>query len=78
MTDEILHKMEQRKKHKNKNPSEYKILYREIAQDYRGAREKWLKKQFDIEELEKQHKSREMYNKIKDFRNNKRTGTKTS
>ena len=79
ITDEILHKMEQRKKHKNKNPSEYKIIDREIAQNCREAKEKWLQKQCqDIEALEKQHKSKEMYNKIKDLTNNKRNTTQTS
>ena len=60
-------------------PSEYKILDREIAQDCREAKEKWLTKLCQgIEALEKQPKSKEMHIKIKDLTNNERTAAKTS
>ena len=41
MAEDILNKMEQRKKYKN-NHIEYQLLNKEIANDYRKTKEKWL------------------------------------
>ena len=41
MTEDILHKMEQRKKYNN-NHIEYQLLTKEIANDYRKTKEEWL------------------------------------
>ena len=55
MTEDILHKMEQRKKYKNNNHIEYQRSNKEIANDSRKAKEQWLKDQCqEIEKFEKQ------------------------
>ena len=65
MNDEILSKMEQRKNVKNKT-TKYSIINREIVDEYRQAKENWLNEQCEeIESLEKQQKTKEMYDKVK-------------
>ena len=65
MNDEILSKMEQRKNVKNKT-MEYNVINKEIIDECRQAKENWFNKQCeDIENLEKQHKTKEMYDKVK-------------
>ena len=69
MNDEILSKMEQRKNVKNKT-TEYNVINEEIVDECRQAKENWLNEQCEeIESLEKQHKTKEMYNKVKELRN---------
>ena len=69
MTDEVLSKMEQRKNIKNKT-RKCNVINKEIADECRQAKEKWLNEQCEeIESLEKQHKTKEMYDKVKELRN---------
>ena len=42
MTEDILHKMEQRKKYKNNIHIKYQRLNKDIANDGRKAKEQWL------------------------------------
>ena len=73
MNDEILSKMEQRKNAKNKT-TEYNVISKEIVDDYSQAKENWLNEQCEeIESLEKQHKTKVMYDKLKELRNVHRT-----
>ena len=68
MNDKILSKMEQKKNVKNKT-TEYNVLNKEIVDKCRQAKENWLNEQCEeIESLEKQHKAKEMYNKVKELR----------
>ena len=63
MNDEILSKMEQRKNVKNKT-TEYNVINKEIVDECRQAKENWLNECCEeIERLEKQHKTKEMYDK---------------
>ena len=79
MAEDILNKMEQRKKYKNNNHIEYQRLNKEIANDYRKAKEQWITDQCqEIEKLEKQHKTTEMHQKIKNFTNKKNTEEQAS
>ena len=67
MNDEILSKMEQRKNVKNKT-TEYNVINKEIVDEYRQAKENWLNEQCEeTESLEKQHKTKEMYDKVKEI-----------
>ena len=79
MTEDILHKMEQRMKYKNNDHIEYQRLNKEIANDCRKAKEQWLTDQCqEIEKLETQHKTKEMHEKIKNFTNKKNTKKQAS
>ena len=63
--DEILSKMEQRKNVKDKT-TEYTVINKEIVDECRQAKENWLNEQCEkTESLEKQHKTKEMYDKVK-------------
>ena len=67
MNDVILSKMEQRKNVKNKT-TEYNVINKEIVNECRQAKENWLNEQCEeIESLEKQHKTKEMYGKVKEL-----------
>ena len=67
MNDEILSTMEQRKNVKNKT-TEYNVINKEIVDECRQAKENWLNEQCEeIESLEKQHKTKEMYAKVKEL-----------
>ena len=67
MNDEILSKMEQRKNVNNKT-TEYNVINKEIVDECRQAKENWLNEQYEeIENLEKQHKTKEMYGKVKEL-----------
>ena len=69
MNDEILSTMEQRKNVKNRT-TEYNVINNEIVDKCRQAKETWLNEQCqEIESLEKQHKTKEMYDKVKELRN---------
>ena len=58
MNDERLSKMQQRKSVKNKT-TEYNVIYKEIVDECRQAKENWLNEQCEeIESLEKQHKQK--------------------
>ena len=68
MNDEILSKMEQRKNVKNK-AMEYNVINKEIVDECRQAKENWLTEQCEeIVSLEKQYKTKEMYDKVKELR----------
>ena len=70
MTDDILRKMEERKKFKNIDSDKYKQLDKEIETLCRQTKEKWHVDQCEeIELLEKQHRTREMHKKVKDLTN---------
>ena len=67
MNDEILLKIEQRKNVKNKT-TEYNVISKEIVYGCRQAKENWLNEQCEeIKGLEKQHKTKEMYDKVKEL-----------
>lgn len=66
MTEEILAKMEKRKAYKNEK-EKYQTLDREIHKMCDNAKEEWINKNCaEIEELEAQHKTRQMYEKVKE------------
>ena len=78
MTDDILMKMEERKKCKNIDSDKYKQLNKEIEKICRQTKEKWYADQCEeIELLEKQYKTREMHKKVKDLanRNSRKTAS---
>ena len=59
--------MEQRKNVKNKT-TEYNIINKEIVYECRQAKESWLNEQCEeIESQKKQHKTKEMYDKVKEL-----------
>ena len=61
MNDEILSKVEQRKNVKNKT-TVYNVINKEIVDECRQAKENWLNEQCkEMESLEKQYKTKEMY-----------------
>ena len=66
MTEDILKKMEERKKWKN-DGGRYKMLDQEVHKMCDKAKEEWISENCaKIEELEAQHKTREMYQKVKE------------
>jgi hypothetical protein len=68
MKDKILEMMKERKK--SKNTPRYDRIDKAIRIECREAKEEWLKERCnEIEELEKSHKTKEMYNKVKDLTN---------
>ena len=67
MKDEMLSKMEQRKNVKNKS-TEYNVINKEIVDECRQAKENWLNEQCeDTKSLEKWHKTKEMYDEMKEL-----------
>ena len=66
MNDEILSKMEQRKNVKNKT-TEYNVINNEIVDECRQERKLANEQCEEIESLEKQHKTKEMYDKVKEL-----------
>ena len=67
-TDDILNLMENQKQFKNSNKDEYNRLIKQINLAWKEAKEKWLVNQCgEVEQLEKQYKSREMHNKMKEL-----------
>ena len=73
MTDDILSKMDERKAHKHVGRDKYNQLNTEIINDCRKAKEIWFNKQCEeIEELEKNHNSKEMHAKVKELWRNKK------
>ena len=68
MTDHILNLMENRKQFKNNDKDEYNTLNKQINLACKEAKEKWLVNECEeVEQLEKQYKSREMHNKVKEL-----------
>ena len=68
MTDHILNLMENRKQFKNSDKDEYNRLNKQINLACKEANEKWLVNQCEeVEQLEKQYKSREMHYKVKEL-----------
>ena len=68
MTDHILNLMENRKQFKNSDKDEYNRLNKQINLACKEAKEKWLVNGCEeVEQLEKQYKSREMHNKVKEL-----------
>ena len=60
--------MENRKRFKNSDKDEHNRLNKQINLVCREAKEKWLVNQCEeVEQLEKQYKSREMHNKVKEL-----------
>ena len=67
MTDHIVNLMDNRKQIKNSDKVEYKRL-KQINSACKEAKGKWLVNQCEeVEQLEKQYKSREMHNKVKEL-----------
>ena len=68
MTDDILNLIENRKQFKNSDKDEYNRLNKQINLACKEAKEKWLVNECEeVEQLEKQYKSREMHNKVKEL-----------
>lgn len=68
MTQEILGKMETRKKAKNGDPVKYNQLKKEVEKDCTIAKEEWWNKKCEeVEQLEAKHESRSMHKKIKEI-----------
>ena len=68
MTDHILNLMENQTQFKNSDKDEYNRLKKQINLACKEAKEKWLVNQGEeVEQLEKQYKSREMHNKVKEL-----------
>ena len=68
MTDHIINLMENRKQFKNSDKDEYYRLNKQINLACKEAKDKWLVNQCEkVEKLEKQYKSREMHNKVKEL-----------
>ena len=68
MTDHILNLMENRKQFKNSDKDEYNRLNKQINLTCEEAKDKWLVNQCEeVEQLEKQYKSREMHKKVKEL-----------
>ena len=66
MTEEILQKMDERKGAKNEI-ERYRVLDRQVHTMCDKAKENWINQQCsEIEELESKHKTREMYEKVKE------------
>ena len=78
MTDHILNLMENQKQFKNSDKDEYDRLNKQINLACKEAKEKWLVNECEeVEQLEKQYKSREMHNKVKEL-TSKNTKKKSS
>ena len=72
MNDEILKLMEERKKHKGK--TKYKEIDQQIKRKCKEAKEIWWNmKCSEIENLEKEHKTKEMHDKVKEMSNKRRS-----
>ena len=70
--------MENRKQFKNSDKDECNKLNKQITLACKEAKEKWLVNQCEeVEQLEKQYKSREMHNKVKEL-TSKNTRNKAS
>ena len=60
--------MENRKQFKNSDKDKCKRLNKQINSACKEGKEKWLVNQCEeVEQLEKQYKSREMYNNVKEL-----------
>ena len=76
MTDDILNKMGERKAVKGRNEECYQQLNKEISNDCRLAKENWLNEQCrEIEDLERQFRTKEMHQKVKQITNKSKTNT---
>ena len=68
MTDHILNLMENQKQCKDSDKDEYNRLNKQINLVCKEAKEKWFVNQCEeVEQLEKQYKSREMHNNVKEL-----------
>ena len=68
MTDEILKKMDDRRKAKSTNPQRYNELNKEICEMFRNVKEEWVKQQCqEVEDLDRQHQSKEMHDKVREL-----------
>ena len=66
ITDDILNKMDEREAVKGRNEECYQQLNKEISNDCRVAKENWLNKQCrEVEDLERQFRTKGMHQKIK-------------
>ena len=74
MTDEILDKMDQRRKYKRDGDKDrYNELDREIRADCKRAKEEWYKDRCnEIEELERKHKAMALHQKVKELTDRRR------
>ena len=77
MTDEILDKMDQRRKQKSDGDKVgYDELNREIRADCEMAKDEWYQNRCnEIEELERKHKSRALHQRVKELRDRKNIET---
>ena len=76
MTDDILNKMDGRKAVKGRNEECYQQLNKEISNDCRVAKENCLNEQCrEVEDLERQFRTKDMCQKIKQMTNKSKTNT---
>ena len=74
MTDDILNKIDERKAVKGRNEECYQQLNKEISNYCRLPKENWLNEQCrEAEDLERQFRTKEMYQNIKQITNKSKT-----
>ena len=78
MTDEILTKMKERKAEK-RGSKPYNEMDKEMRKMYDSAKEQWYNENCkETERLEKEHRSRELHNKVKELTNRGKRGTRNA
>ena len=76
MTDDILNKMDEIKAMKGRNEECYQQLNKEISNDCRLAKENWLNEKCrEVVDLERQLRTEEMHQKVKQITNKSKTNT---
>ena len=68
--------MDERKALKGRNEEHYKQLYKEISNDCKLTKENWLNEECrEVEDLERQFRTKEMHQKVKQITNKSKTNT---
>ena len=76
ITGDILNRMDERKAVKGRNEECYQQMHKEISNDCRVAKGNWLNEQCrEVEDPEKQFRTKEMHHKIKQMTNKSKTNT---
>ena len=71
-----MNKFDERKAVKGRNEEWYLQLNKEISNDCRVAKENWVNEQCrEVEDLERQFRTKEMHQKIKQMTNKSKTNT---
>ena len=76
ITDDIFNKMDERKAVKGRNEECFQQLNKEISNVCRVANKNWLNEQCrKVEDLERQFRTKEMHQKVKQMTNKSKTNT---